>query len=282
MKKIFSLFALLVLSGWLIAQEENKSDTTKINFGDTQVIIIDNDGDGEVSFSDTIVSFDDDDHESEDISSWGGIDMGINVWLNSDGGTSFEDEDVWLEQNYGRSFSWDLNLIEKKIKIVDEYVGIVTGLGLSYKSYGLRDSIVVMDRFTGTDGNTIDSTYYVSTGEDISFSKNKFRTSSLKVPVLLQINTNKDVDRNFHIAAGVLGGWNFRTMVKQVYEDENKTIRNKSKGSYNVSDFTLDAHVRIGYKNFTLFATYGLSPFFEEGKGPDITTATVGLQIVPF
>lgn len=265
----------------ICAQEETKSDTTKINFGKSEVLIVDHEPDS-ISLNDTIIDWDDED--SEDLTYWGGIDMGINIWLNSDNKPEFEGDDEWLEQDYARSFSWDLNLIEKKIKIAGDYVGIVTGLGLSYKSYGLGDSVSVLNRTANIDdmGNvvTMDSTYGVNAG--IEFSKNKFRTSSLKIPVLLEFNTSKYEDRNFHVTAGVLGGWNFRTMVKTVTDAEDVESKVKNKGDYNVTPFTLDAHVRVGYKNFTVFGTYGLTPFFEEGHGPDIRTATVGISLIPW
>ena len=282
MKNTIYLFAFILFGGAIHAQEENEADSTKIDFGGAELIIVEKEG--ETNFSDTIIEWDDEPHHSSEISSWGGIDMGVNIWLNADGENKFEGDDRWMDQNYAQSFSWDLNLIEKKINIIDEYVGIVTGLGLSYKKYGLADSISVQHQIERLDGNgnvvMIDSTYGV--GTDLTFTKNKLRTSSLKIPLLLQINTSKNEDKNFHVAAGVLGGWNFRTMHKQKFEIENHETTAKTKGHYNTTDFTLDAHVRVGYKNFTLFATYGLTPFFEDGKGPEAYSATVGIQVIPF
>ena len=287
MKKYIYLLAALLVSSSVFAQEPEveptESDTTKIDFGNSELIIVDHSD----SSSDTLEIFEGDDDEScEELSSWGGIDMGINVWMTPDQSTDFDGDDKWLQQNYGKSFSWDLNLIEKKIRIVDEYVGIVTGLGLSYKSYGLADSIAVMNKYTYMNDNnefvTIDSTFGASVGNAYAFTKNKFRTSSLKMPLLLQINTSKDSDKNFHVAGGVIGGWNFSTVVKQEYEFEGQQIETRIKNGYNTRSFTLDAHARIGFKNFTVFATYGLTPFFDDNQGPDIRTATIGVQLLPF
>jgi hypothetical protein len=99
---------------------------------------------------------------------------------------------------------------------------------------------------------------------------------------MLEFNTSQDNDRSFHVAAGVIGGWKMGSIVKQKWEDQNDKHQARRKSDFNLSPFTLDATARVGYKNFTVFATYGLTSLFEKNKGPEVYPVTVGLQIVPF
>jgi hypothetical protein len=99
----------------------------------------------------------------------------------------------------------------------------------------------------------------------------------------LEFNTNSNNKKSFHLAAGVVGAYNLTTKVKQVYELNNKTYKNKVKDDYSMSPFKLAATVRAGYGKFNFFATYGLTSFFKKkAVAPDFTAFTVGLTLLHF
>lgn len=285
MNRIYTLLvATAVLSAPVMAQEDQEPDTTKFKIGGVDVLLVENQ-------DTTIVIKTDDYHSSkEELTHWGGIDVGVNMLLSPDGGLDLGEGNEWLDQNYARSLSWNFNIWEEKIRIVQDYAGIITGLGLSYNSYGLADSVRINNKFLiqefDDDGVLISETQIDSTNgmydPSVKFSKNKLRTSSLRVPVLLEFNTSKKNDRSFHLAAGFVGGWQFSTVIKQKYEVDGRSRKDRDKGDYNISDFTLDAHVRVGYGDFTLWANMGMAPFFQEGKGPEAYPMTLGIAMVPW
>ena len=99
---------------------------------------------------------------------------------------------------------------------------------------------------------------------------------------MLELNTSKRDSRNFHIAFGVIGGLKLGSSTKQIFTTNNHTYETIRRDDYNLFPFKLDATVRIGYGDFTLFGTYSLTPLFEYGKGPELYPFTVGLRICPF
>ena len=285
MNRIYTLLvATAIFSAPVMAQEEQKSDTTKIKLGDLSVLLV------EEKDSSAVSTIDIDSSTKEELTHWGGVDVGVNMLLSPNGGIDLGEGNEWLDQNYARSMSWNFNLIEKKIRIVEDYAGIITGVGLSYNSFGLADSVNVENKFSifefDDDGMLINETRIDSTNgvfnSNIEYTKNKLRTSSLRIPILLEFNTSNNNERSFHVAAGVIGGWQFSTIVKQKYEEEGHSYKNRKKGDYNVSDFSLDAHLRVGYRDFTLWANMGLAPFFQDGKGPEVYPMSVGLSLVPW
>ncbi len=277
MKNIAITTVIVLFALYSTAQVDPvKPDTTDMKFGDTRIIMIDENPDNDTT---DVAWEDDEDNDNDcklDLTHWGGIDVGVNLLINKSGGTTMDSANSWLELDYSRSMSFRFNIFEEKIRIYKDYVGLIVGAGLTYNSYGIKNNVDITDRDSlFTYANTI-----LDTIRD--YSKNKFRVSYINVPLMLEINTSKDNDHSFHIAAGVIGGWKMGSIIKQKWEDGDDKNTSRRKADYNVNPFTLDASVRVGYKDFTLFATYGLTPLFKKNKGPEVYPVTVGIQIVPW
>jgi hypothetical protein len=263
---LLQVLALLIL-GSATAQQE-KTDTTRINIGDLKVMIVDGDSDTSETSSETL-SEDLEDITAE-LTHWAGIDLGLNLLLDPKGNYEFEDENEWLNLQHEHSFSVDINLAEFKIKLLKEYAGIVTGFGLGYSSYGFRDSVII-----SSNSDTTLATY----SSDIKFRVNKLRTTHLRVPLLLEFNTSEDPKKTIHVAFGAVGGWRIGTITRQRYDADGKDIRQKVRNDFNINTFEVDAALRLGYRSFTMFVNYALTPLFKEGKGPEVYPLTVGLAI---
>ncbi len=278
MNKLTFTLITLFIAQLMVAQ--TKPDTTNIVLGDTKIIVIDSD-----SKKDTLdleIDQDEDgdndhhDGDKETLTHWGGIDVGVNLLLNKSGTTTMDTTAQWLDLDYSRSLSWRFNIFEEKIRFYKDYVGLLVGVGLTYNSYGLKNNVSVQTRDS--------SATYAYTVQDsiMNFSKNKLRATYLNVPVMLEFNTSLDNDKSFHIAGGVIGGWKMGSITRQKWEDHGEKNQLRRKDEFNMTPFTLEASARVGYGNFTLFATYGLTPLFQKNKGPEVYPVTVGLQIVPF
>jgi hypothetical protein len=266
-----TLLSLLSVVGLMApAALTAQTDTTKIQIGTAKVIIVDED----TTSADLA-------NEPEDLEAekthWAGVDLGVNVLLNADGQTDLGDESNWLDLQYERSLSWRINLFEEKIRLAGDYVGLVTGLGLTYNSYGFKNETTVISNtqaFQDTTFGVIDTV--------LQFSKTKLRATYLNVPLLLEFNTSADPKKSFHIAFGAIGGWKIGSITKQHYELDGSNYKVRAKQDFNLTPLTLDLTARVGYRNFTLFATYGLTPLFRDGKGPEVYPVTMGLAVAPW
>jgi hypothetical protein len=106
--------------------------------------------------------------------------------------------------------------------------------------------------------------------------------SFVNVPLLLEFNTSDKPHKSFHIAAGVIGGYKLTSRTKREYEIDGAAVKEIKKDDYNINPFRLDATVRVGYGDFTLFGTYSLTTLFERNKGPELYPFSVGIRIMPF
>jgi len=253
------------------AISQTKPDTTNISFGDKKILIIDPSPNSDTT---TIDSKSEPKEYKSEICLVLGLDAGVNMLRTANGGMAMDSSAKWLELNHSRSLSWRMQVIAANFPLYKDYIKLKTGIGFAWNGYGLKNNVTMQTR----DSSAVYATVLDST---INYDKNKFRGSYMTLPLLLELNSDKD-EKEFHLTAGVIGGWNMGSLIRQKWQDGDHDMDYKHKGDYNVNPFTLDATARIGYKNFTLFAIYGLTPLFEKNKGPEVYPITVGLQIIPW
>jgi hypothetical protein len=277
--KIIVLFLMcLFFTGSLIAQEESlevsdtssaidkKGDTTRISWGKSKILI---------------VAGEDDEEDSKEVEKekkqrynhFAGIDLGINGFLNPDMGMHLQDDAEFLELNYGKSISLSINFWEKYIPIAKEKFGIMTGLGFEFNSYDLDNNVDIMSNKDSTFGVEIASK---------SIDKNRLKSTMLNMPLMLETNIGKDAKHSFHLAAGALFSYRVGSKTKQIYNEFGKDFREKSRSDFNMNPFRVNMAARIGYGNFTLFASYSITEMFEDNKGPEIYPFTVGVSLTTF
>lgn len=256
-----------------ITEPENieGADTTRISLGNENEIIFINKG--KENKNDTIIDRDEEEYDMDDFTFWSGIELGFTgLAVDND----VMDTNPWLDIDEARSSVVNLNIIERKLPIFKHHFGISTGLGFTWQDFAFNDTINLVN-LPG------DSIVGVGLPDNIGkYEKNKLKTGYIKLPVFVEINTGKNPDKNFHISAGLIGGWNFRSILKQRYKEDGDVIKSKIRGDYNLSPLSLEAAARIGYGSFTVFATSSLTSLFEEGKGPEAYPFTVGLSIAAF
>lgn len=260
---------LLVNIGFAQETEKEKGDTTRMNFGKMELIVVEHGG-GEFDDeepTDTIDASPSEEEAERNEAHWAGLDFGVGLLMNNAYGTNFENNPYW-ENDPAKSFNFGLNLMEHKFKIYKHYVGLTTGLGFNFTQIGFNNNYILT--------TTADS-IYAEIDTVYSYSKNKLRATYLQVPLLLEFNTSTDDDKNFYLAAGVIGGVRIASKVKREGEWEGKEFEVNKKGQYGLNSFKLDATVRLGYADWGAFATYSLIPLFETGKTVDVHPFTVGL-----
>ncbi|MFZ1687171.1 MAG: hypothetical protein WAU70_07105 [Flavobacteriales bacterium] len=222
---------------------------------------------------------------------WGGMDLGFNNFLTTDGRIGDGPETNGLALNNWRSRFLAFNLAEWKIEFGSHHVGLLTGLGIEFRNYHFADNTVLT--------NVADTTFGAPVTEP-DFTKNKLRQTGLRAPLLLEFNTKSaplpttldealamrkngfSTKHNFHLALGVVGSWYFDTMYKQKYSDEGNERKVRSNDDFDLLPYNLAATVRMGFGDLTLFAEYSLTTLFEEGGSPELVPVTVGIQLLDF
>jgi hypothetical protein len=272
MKKTAIVLCMVSLHAFA-QKEETKRDTTRMNMGNVEIILIDH-SDENVGKLDTIDAAPGDSKEDKAFEAhWAGLDMGFMVLMNDQFNQDFGTSD-YLKNDIGRSMVWNLNVFEHKFPIAKEYLGITTGLGFSFTQVAFRNNYVATVEFNNEGGG--DLVAYQDTL--INYTKNKLKATYLTVPLLLEFNSNADADKSFYVAAGVVGGVKIASRYKRAYDD-GKSVVSVQKGQFGLQTFRLDGTVRIGYGDWGAFASYGLLPLFYTTNNPQANPLIFGLTL---
>ena len=73
---------------------------------------------------------------------WAGMDVGTVILMNNDFGTDFSNNPYW-ENDIANSTTTAINLLEFKLPIAKQYLGLVTGLGYQNTNISFRENYVL-------------------------------------------------------------------------------------------------------------------------------------------
>ena len=197
---------------------------------------------------------------------WEGFEIGFNAFDKTDYSLYNLADKNFMSLNQGKSMEIDFNFYELNISLAKSYVGLVSGMGLSFNNYRFDNPYTLKKGPENTEP--------VLLGYD-NLSKTKLAVSYLKVPLLLefQIPVNHNEGRVF-FNAGVIGGVKIGSHTKV----KHGGTKDKDHNGFNINSFNYAAAARIGYKDIGLFVNYSLTPFFKTGMGPDLTPFTIGIS----
>lgn len=250
-------------------------DTSKIRLSDKAQLWIltqdESDG-GDNSDADFDLNLDEEEDELEVNKYWAGLEMGVGGFANNQNSLSIPQEYDFLELDYAKSINWSINFWEKSIPLVHERVHLITGMGFEWNNYSFNSNFTTI----GTRGDTL----FGATDSTRKFDRNRLKTTSLNVPLMLGFNTHDDRNKSFRFAAGIVAGYRFHTALKQKYSFEGDTFKPKVKSDYNLNSLRYSATVRFGYRWLNLYGTYALNTLFEEDKGPELHPFTVGVRLI--
>jgi hypothetical protein len=171
-----------------------------------------------------------------------------------------------------QSYSFRLNLVEYKKQLIENRFGIFSGIALGYQQIGFQDDF----KFFNSGSQTI------LLPDSIDFLKNQLRSFSASVPIMLEINSKNTFEKNIHFAFGVQAGYRYANSTYQKHLNGGATIIRKNSEDIYVNRYNLEACVRVGYQNFTFFASRSLTPLFRTNKfQTELYSIVVGLTILP-
>ncbi|HAQ19358.1 MAG TPA: hypothetical protein DCR40_09035 [Prolixibacteraceae bacterium] len=260
--KSFTPTSGLVVSADTITPSVDK-DTSIVRIGKKDVKVIDHENGTEILWGKGKHKKDRSDRFK---GHWEGVEFGFNGFDKPD--YSAYNGLEFMSLNQGKSAEFNLNFYELNIGLAKSYVGLVSGMGLSFNSYRFENPYTLQKGVNRTEPSLLDSE---------GLSKTKLAVSYLNVPLLLefQIPVNQNEGRLF-INAGLVGGVKIGSHTKVKYGDKKDKVRD----GFNLNSFKYAATARIGYKDVSLFATYSLTPLFQTGKGPELTPFTIGISFL--
>jgi len=276
----FGLLCLLFTARGVFSLAQVVPDTTHINIGDKTIIVIDSSplktpAKSEAGAIEPPVK--NDREQQSQLTHFAGIEFGYCQLIDANGSTTRDSSTNWISLNTNRSLTWRLNFLEKKFRIYHDYVGVYTGFAVAFNSYSFSNNVdVISDNVeAGIYAIEVDS-------KTRNYHKNKLRTTTLQVPLMLEFNTHEDIKRSFHFATGVIGGYVSSCITKQKWQNEIGKFTNRRKEDFQITPWTLDFSARFGYRKTAFFFTYSLTPLFEKNQGVSLYPLTFGIQLSQF
>ena len=253
------------------------NDTISVTLNDKQVVVITDDsvkvklGQRDFVISDDGIKMSKHDKKPKFNGHWAGFEMGINGLLNNDMKIDYPAGYSFMDLNYSKSIGVNINFFEQNVNLWNQHLGLVTGMGFTWNNYRFADNALV------THNGQFDG--YLDTDPAKNYEKSKLMVASLRVPLLLEFQTNSKMKSNsFHIAAGVIGDCRLWSHTKTICNG----TKSKDKGDFYINPFRADATARIGWGVVNLYATYALTKMFREGKGPEVYPFEMGITLAGF
>lgn len=227
---------------------------------------------------------------------WGGFDLSVNGYLNSDMNSNFDNATNFMDYNMTKSVGVHLNLYEQNIQLSSSgNFGLITGLGIEWTNFRFRNNVTIIDSANGIHG------YY---NKGVDMEKSKLTISYLTLPILFeyQNHPSRKIEK-FHFTAGVLLGLRLGSHTKRVfsqknmpfelYDGENFGTANligtsttsddgvmKTHDDFHITPLKAEAMVRIGWGYINLFGKYSLTTLFRDGKGPELYPYSIGITLI--
>ena len=191
----------------------------------------------------------------------GVLEWGFNNFSSPDYSAYPAEEDGFLELNSVRSLYLGWNIIKLSTSLNrTNRLHFSTGLGLVWRNLVFADNITLARRDRMVHPKAIDH----------SVGKSKLSTFSLQFPLLLE----SKIGSTMFVSVGVYGDFTLGNHVK------HKRPKVKERSGYHVNTLQGGATARIGVPFLYIFGNYGLTEFFQKGKGPQTRLYTIGFNIL--
>ncbi|MEN9699979.1 MAG: hypothetical protein RLZZ301_1177 [Bacteroidota bacterium] len=269
---------------------EFPSDSVKVNVGNLKIVIIENKndqvkGDRKMIIDERVIIEDDgrpapvnpdqgelslslgNEASDNDNVVWSGFGINANGFMNASNKLAKNTELGHLALDPVRSLGIQLNIAEKRFPIINDYLGVVTGVGFQFNRYGLKENV---------DYASVNDSLIGTINTSVQYTKNTLTSIYLQAPLLLQIATNKMADEAWHLSAGVVGGIRVGAHQKQKWEENGNSNKDKTKDDFQFSPFQASLMASVGYGDWNLYMTYGLTNTFA-GAAPTLKAVNAGI-----
>jgi hypothetical protein len=250
-------------------KEEEKIDTVKIDIGETTVFIIKNADLKDSTFTDTTGDTDKSNKTAQDYA-WCGIDgfqIGAIGLFTKDGNRAFADRPD-LALNSTRCSMLGFTPFGKEAEIIKDRLRLAAGLGFQFESYAFDKNIRLNEDpyLQGIDDTIRD------------YRKNTLNANYVTLPVVLQFNTKRNLEKPLHIAVGAIAGYRIGSNMTYKWSEEGRRQRERLRNDYALEPYRLSAIAQVGIGNAMIWAQYDVTMKF---TATDATPAVVGAKRTP-
>ncbi|MFD2999033.1 outer membrane beta-barrel protein [Pontibacter toksunensis] len=148
---------------------------------------------------------------------------------------------------------------------------IVSGLEFAFNNYMFEDNVVV---------DEVNNTTFFREVEEVNFEKSKLTHSSVNVPLMALLEFQRENGKDgFTIGAGPFVGYRMGSHTKLKFQEGGRTEKDKTRDSFNLSDFQYGVEGVVGYGGLNLFAKYNMNDLFKENRGPKTNVVSFGLRL---
>ncbi|ALO15620.1 hypothetical protein L21SP5_01982 [Salinivirga cyanobacteriivorans] len=280
MKTLNLILAFTLITATLFAQKPDSTatptttkDTSYLKVNGKEIIIIED----KDAFDTKFEEWDDDNDFSKmnvDISwnkrfdgHYGGIELGVNNYLNSDMEMKVPEDGQFMELDDSKSLEFNWNIADVALPIVKNRFGLVTGLGLSWNNYKFDNKQLVLKN----DGNEL----YAEYDSVKTYSKNKLTSVFLNVPLMLEFQQPVG-SKELWIAVGGYGGVKIGSHTKLKTNDGDKT---KVRKDFHLNTLRYGLRAQVGFDSFGLYCNYSLQSLFKKDEGPELYPISLGVSL---
>jgi hypothetical protein len=244
-----------------------KKDTVNIKMGSTTFLIItDEESDDTLKLDGKLEpkKLHAEDYE------WSGIDgfqIGAIGLFTKSGNRAFADRPD-LALNTTRCSMLGFTPFGKEAEIIKDRLRLAAGLGFQFESYAFDKNVRITDEPTlqGIEDTIRD------------YRKNTLNANYVTLPVVLQFNTKRNLDKSFHVAVGVIAGYRISSNMTYKWSEDARRQRERLRNDYALEPYRLSAIAQVGIGNAMIWAQYDLTMKFTATE-PSI--ALVGAKGTP-
>ena len=145
---------------------------------------------------------------------------------------------------------------------------------------GISTTVVYLNQLTlyNTDTSAVYGSQAHFLPDTTHYKRYKFVTTYVQSPFELRYFANTlNRNKGFKAAIGLQIGTLLGAHTKGLYSVNGTNVKDKIDTKRFVSPWNFAATARVGWGNFSLFASYNLTNVFKDNAGPPITPASIGL-----
>ena len=159
----------------------------------------------------------------------------------------------------------------------------VPGIGLSLERWKFTNNATLPAKPLPDGTYPLVSAYTLFPG---TINRSQLINNYVEMPLEFRYDTNpEDIARSLSVSIGGRFGVLYDSFTKVDYRDNAENKSTKDKQFHGMNPFRYGIVGRLGVGGFSLFGYFNLSPMFEDGKGPQMTTmssSTFGISINGF
>jgi len=191
------------------------------------------------------------------------MDITYNDWVGDEG--PFENN--WASIGLNTSLMFDIPMSRKSDKVS-------FGVGVSYQFTNIRhNNLLLVDDINKT-------TIFATKGATDTFEKGILAGNSFSIPIEFRFRTSGWKHFKFHIGGKI--GYQANLLSKYVSKVDGHREVVKRFGFPDESKLIYSAHIRIGMRNWALFASYNFNPIFSNSKSTQLNMVQAGISISLF